>query len=107
VDGTVNMVIHKLNLLEVYYDKYRLHGKVYADDLIEHISSLPLEVHEEITDEIFVEAGRLKATYEISLADAIALAETSICRGKLLTSDHHEFDVIEAAERTFGFLWIR
>ena len=52
------------------------------------------------------EAGRLKATYKISLADSFALAQTKISNGVLLTSDHPEFDVIENKE-PIKFLWIR
>ena len=55
---------------------------------------------------LFPEAGRLKASYKISLADAIALAQTSISDGELLTSDHHEFDAIEKHEG-IRFHWIR
>jgi predicted nucleic acid-binding protein len=104
--GEVQVVMHKLNLLEVYYDACRAHGKAHADKALAGLLTLPFDVHAEITDDIFKEAGRLKSTYKISIADAIALAETSVRGGKLLTSDHHEFDVIEAAEN-ISFLWIR
>jgi predicted nucleic acid-binding protein len=59
-----------------------------------------------ISDEIFLEAGRLKASYKISLADSIVLAEALVTNAKLLTADHHEFDVIEENEEIL-FLWIR
>ena len=39
-------------------------------------------------------------------ADSIALAQTLILDGELLTSDHHEFDVIEEKE-DISFCWIR
>ena len=60
----------------------------------------------EFDEAIFEEAGRLKASYRISLADAIALAQTLISGGELLTADHHEFDVIEKHEN-IRFNWIR
>jgi predicted nucleic acid-binding protein len=104
--GEVEVVIHKLNLLEVYYDDWRAHGKERARVMLECLGELPFTVHAEITDKIFNEAGRLKATYKISLADSIALAEASARDGKLVTSDHREFDIIEASEN-IGFLWIR
>jgi hypothetical protein len=53
-----------------------------------------------------MEAGRLKSSYKISLADSIALAEASISNGMLITADHHEFDTIEMNERLL-FFWIR
>ena len=53
-----------------------------------------------------MEAGRLKATYKISLADSVALAEAFVSGGTLLTADHHELDVIEKHEK-IQFQWIR
>ena len=55
---------------------------------------------------IFMEAGRLKASYKISLADSIALAQAFVVDGELITADHHEFDVIEGKEN-ITFQWIR
>jgi len=48
----------------------------------------------------------LKATYRISLADAIALEETRESDAVILTSDHHEMDIIEKSE-PIRFEWIR
>gem|GEM_PF-4300010 len=57
-------------------------------------------------EDIFAQAGRLKATYKISLADSIALSQTIIVKGFLLTCDYHEFDAIEGRE-PLRFHWIR
>ena len=45
-------------------------------------------------------------SYNISLADSIALAQTVISDGVLITSDHHELDIIEKKEN-INFVWIR
>jgi len=104
--GKINLYIHRLNLLEVYYGLLREYGKERADGFIADIKQSPIVVNCEISDEIFLEAGRLKATYKISLADSIALAQAIISGGSLLTSDHHEFDIIEGKE-DINFAWIR
>jgi len=104
--GEVALVMNKLNLLEVYYTLYRVYGKEQADRFLEEFKQSPITISSEISDEIFTEAGRLKASYKISLADAIALAQTLISGGELLTADHHEFDVIEKHEN-IRFNWIR
>jgi predicted nucleic acid-binding protein len=104
--GDVLLVINKVNLLEVYYDLYRAYGKEHADKFLDELRQSPITVNHEINDEVFMEAGRLKASYKISLADSIALAEASISNGMLITADHHEFDAIETKER-LSFLWIR
>ena len=102
----VIIVMNKLNLLEVYYDAYRSRGKEKADMMLFELKKLPVVINSEISDKIFEEAGRLKASYKISLADSIVLAETSVSGGLLLTADHHEFDIIEKQEK-IKFEWIR
>jgi PIN domain nuclease of toxin-antitoxin system len=101
-----DVALNKINLLEVYYNIYRHRGKAMADSFLQKIRQSPVRILSEITDAVFLEAGRLKTTYRISLADAIALAEASVSDAFLVTSDHHEFDTIEAAE-DISFLWIR
>jgi len=105
-NGTAKIIMHKANLLEVYYDLLRSLGKEKANIIISEIKKRPLEIHAEITDEIFAQAGRLKSSYKISFADSFALAQAIISGGSLLTSDHHEFDVIEGKE-DINFAWVR
>jgi predicted nucleic acid-binding protein len=106
VSGEAALVMHKLNLLEVYYGIFREYGKEDADKFLEKIRQSPIAIDHEITDGIFAEAGRLKASYKMSLADSIALAEASVSGGAILTADHHEFDVVEKNEK-IRFQWIR
>jgi len=106
VENEVKIHMSYINLLEVYYDIYRSVGQEKAKDELDMIKMLPVTFQTAITDEVFAEAGRFKATYRISLADSIALAEASVSGGELLTADHHEFDVIEKQE-SVSFCWIR
>ena len=103
-----NAIIHMhiFNLLEVYYDMYRSIGKENADEKLKMIKRLPIYFNSNLSDNIFTEAGRLKATYKISLADSIVLAQTIVINGTILTCDHHEFDSIEGKE-SIKFLWLR
>ena len=91
MNGEVKLLINRINLLEVYYDFYRYKGKKYADDFVKTVKQSVVHIHE-FDETIFAQAGRLKATYKISLADSIALAQTIVADGFLLTCDHHEFD---------------
>jgi len=104
--GKVAITMHKINFLEVYYDVYRSRGKEQADFMTAELKKRPVLINPEISDAIFTDAGRLKATYRISLADAIALAQTKVLDGELMTADHHEFDVIEKREPV-RIKWIR
>ena len=60
----------------------------------------------EFDKELFSIAGRLKASYRISLTDSIALAQAIVVDGELLTADHHEFDYMDGVEPV-RFHWIR
>jgi len=104
--GNAKIVMNAVNLLEVYYDFYRAHNKDAADDMIAQVEASTISVVTDINKTLLTEAGRLKAIYKISLADSFALAQAKVTSGILLTSDHHEFDVIEGKE-SIQFSWIR
>ena len=104
--GEAEILMNIVNLLEVYYDDYRIHGKDSANNMVVAIMESSTNIISNIGNDIFAEAGRLKASYRISLADAIVLAQALVTNGILLTSDHHEFDVIEVIE-PIRFQWIR
>ena len=97
--------IHEINLLEVYYGFRKERGREYAEQTLNKTLEY-FTVINGLTPEVFTEAGRFKSTYRISLADAIALAQATALNAKLLTCDHHEFDVVEPLEDV-EFLWIR
>ncbi|MDR1663469.1 MAG: PIN domain-containing protein [Clostridiales bacterium] len=106
LDKKVTVHMNIINLLEIYYDLYRITSRAKADEELSVIKKLPITLQSNITNEIFTEAGRLKASYKISLADSIALAQALTVNGELLTADHHEFDGI-AQREPVKFYWIR
>ncbi|MCL2350430.1 MAG: hypothetical protein FWC67_03010 [Defluviitaleaceae bacterium] len=77
------------------------------DGMLNDVIKSPVRVRTTISNELLREAGRFKATYKISLADSIALATATTNKATLLTSDHHEFDIIESNEKDINFCWIR
>ncbi|MCL1862833.1 MAG: type II toxin-antitoxin system VapC family toxin [Defluviitaleaceae bacterium] len=95
--GIIRLYMNRVNLYEVYYGFYREYGKEYALNVVENVENSNILVTE-FDREIFLEAGRLKATYKLSLADSIAVAQTIMLRGSILTADHHEFDAVEGKE---------
>jgi predicted nucleic acid-binding protein len=105
-DGEAGIIMSKMNLLEVYYGFYQDKGREYAEKILDNIKQ-SIIVFTDISDTVFAEAGRLKATYRISLADAFALAEAFANNGLLLTADHHELDIVAEGEKKIKFLWIR
>ncbi len=106
IENECQIIINKINLLEVYYDTLRKEGIVKAENLLEIVYELPVTVNQIIYDDLFYEAGRLKATYKLSLADSIAFAEAIVRKADFVTADHHEFDAIEKTENV-QIIWIR
>lgn len=101
-----SLLMNKVNLFEIYYGVYRDDGIEEAKNVLRKIENLPVKIIDTFTDEVFYEAGKLKATNRISLADAIAVAEANIRDVKLVTCDHHEFDALEK-EKKMAAYWIR
>ena len=105
-DNSVKVYMNKINLLEVYYGILREYGQKTADNIIDKIKSSPISILDKISDDIFKHAGYLKANYKMSLGDSILLAQSIVSKAIVLSSDHHEFDIVEENE-DIEFLWIR
>ena len=98
--------ISQINLLEVFYDVYKSQGEKEAKDFLDDIACSPIKIIQPIDKFVFIEAGRLKASYRISLADSVFLAESLKNDYIGVTADHHELDIIEKKENA-NMLWIR
>jgi predicted nucleic acid-binding protein len=106
VDGNTTVKMNQVNLLEVYYDVCKTHSQDEADKILKIIKKFPIEIIVGLTDDVFKEAGRIKSTYKISLGDSIALAECVVGKGRLVTSDHKDFEPIEKIE-DIKITWFR
>ncbi len=102
----VGLLINKVNVLEIYYGVYRDDGFEEAKNVLAKIENLPIKIIDTLTDEVFYEAGKLKATNRIALADAIAIAEANVRDIELVTCDHHEFDELVKEKKMVAY-WIR
>jgi predicted nucleic acid-binding protein len=106
IDRQIVLMMNRFNFFEVYYKIYRAYGKEKADNLFDTIAQMPIVMKDNLTDEVFKESGRLKAKYKISIADSIAIAESIINKGSLVTADHHEIGPIEMVEK-INVTWFR
>jgi predicted nucleic acid-binding protein len=102
----ISVCINMVNLLEVYYDRIKVSNLERADMFLETIYDSYIEILEQQNKEILRNAGILKAKYKISLADSFALSTAIHKQAALITTDHHEFDIIEQ-NKDINFLWIR
>jgi len=101
------LLIHKINLLEVFYNIYKSKGRADALDFLQTVVKFPMEIIETVEERVFIEADRLKSNYKMSLADAIFLAEVMNNKNFIgVTSDHHEFEPVKSAEDV-NLLWFR
>lgn len=97
IDPAHEVLVHALNLCEVYYDFYRANGETAARDAVRDLLALGVRLRSDFSTEFWQAAGALKARGRISLADCFAVTLAQVVGGSVLTSDHHEFDPL--AER--------
>jgi len=89
---------HAINLCEVFYDFTRASGDARAEQAIADLFSINVSERDDLDPAFWREVGKLKAVHRrVSLADCCALALTLRLRGELVTSDHHELDILAAA----------
>ena len=74
-------------LLELYYITFRERGAEIADKRYAMIKSLNLDIHWKIDEPTLMLAGRFKAQYKISLADAIIAAFAKANKATLVHKD--------------------
>ncbi len=98
--------MHSVNLAEVYYDAVRVSGEEKAQELFENVSRLPITVLWDLDISLIKLVGKYKTSYQISFADCFVLALAEKEKAIVISTDHHEFDPIESAERML-FYWLR
>jgi predicted nucleic acid-binding protein len=103
--GDIGLSMSIIQLLEVYYDRIYAVGVEAAKERVNAIISGPVSIIDPITYPVMYEAGRLKTTYIISLADAIACATAEFLQATLVTSDHKELTQVEQDEN-LSVLWL-
>ena len=106
IDSDTRVFMNKINLLEVYYDVIKNYDEQTANNMLKIVAEMPIEIIHEMCDTVFTKAGYLKSKYRISLADSIALAESISKNGTLITSDHHEFEIVMQNE-DINVKWFR
>lgn len=104
-DADRQVIMHGLNLCEVFYDALRRDSSTQLDSLFADVDALGISVETQLGFELIDRAGRLKAHWRrVSLADCVALALAEQLGGCLVTTDHHEFDPLSAAGHSVVFL---
>ena len=101
-----DVYMHAINLLEVYYGIRREYGDVAAKEMLAKVKNLQIHINYDMPENIFLEAGRLKSEYKLSLADSIGLAQAVLLNASFVSSDHHELDIVDVSEN-INIHWFR
>ena len=84
-DGSCIIYMHVVNLCVVYYDCLRGNSVKVADALLKAVESMPLQVIDRIDTKLLKEAGKIKTTEKVSLADAFAVGLAINLNAQLVT----------------------
>ena len=99
------LAIHSVNLCEVYYGYFRSDGIDVATDAWSKATAF-LAVIERADEEFIKRVGRWKAEHLSGLADSFAAATAEEYGCPLVTTDHGDFDPVEAAG-VLTLVWVR
>ena len=106
VDGEIDVYMNIINLIEVHYANIRAFGSIQAAAVLDYIFYTPIHIVSVISETVFQQSSRLKASYKCALADCIGLATAIELSGQFVTSNHHELEVVAENEPSFIF-WFR
>ncbi len=98
--------VHAANVYEIYYQFFRDKGETAALTLWDDIREMPLKILHTFDEDFVKTAGRIKASFKMSVADSFLLAQAQLLGAKVVTSDHHELDVVDKTG-SIQFFWFR
>ncbi len=84
--GNIRLLMSLVNLGEVYYRMIQLAGGEGAAERLRLLRRLPIEMVP-VREPLVMEAGRIKARYRVSFADAFAVATARLAGAAVLTGD--------------------
>lgn len=70
------------------------------------VEGLPIHLEDRIPRDLMRDASRIKASYQISYADAYAAALARLRDAALVSCDHREFGPLESVGEV-SMLWVR
>ena len=91
------MFIHAVNLLEIHYNFRRERDAAYADDIIDQIREMGIEIRNDLDIEFLRDTSFLKVNHKMSLGDTFGVALARRLNCEFVSTDHHELDAVAAA----------
>lgn len=99
------LAIHATNLGELYYIYFRIDGLEKAEEAWTRANEI-LGVIEKLDAQFVKRMARWKVNHSLPLGDAFAAATAEEHGCPLITTDHTDFDPVEAAG-TLQIVWLR
>jgi len=81
-------------------------GGSLAEEMLTDVRRLPIILEDRVSPALMREAGRLKASYRLSYADAFAAGLARVRHGTLVSADRREFGPVGTA-REVSVSWVR
>ncbi|GHU63463.1 hypothetical protein FACS189445_6690 [Spirochaetia bacterium] len=85
--GDILLLIHIVNLLEVYYGIRREKGPELAQEILDYVLTSAIQITNDVSLPLIREAGRFKIDYDMSLADTFVCAAASLLSATVVTAD--------------------
>jgi len=98
------LLMHKINIGELYYTVYRQEGESTADLIYGRIKEFPIQLTEDLSEGFLLFAAKLKGSYKMSYADSFAAA-LSIQKGLILVTGDPDFKPLEI-DKLLKILWL-
>lgn len=87
--------VHSMNLCEVYYHARRKGTEAEAKEFINELLDIGFVERNDLDMQFWLKVGNLKAIHKkVSLADCFAIALANKLDAELITSDHHEMEIL-------------
>jgi len=80
------LILHIINLGEIYYRCARTQDLSFAKDVLEKIQLLPITIYP-CPNDLVLEASEIKTTYPLALADAFIVATALREKARIVTGD--------------------
>lgn len=90
--------VHSINLCEVFHITRRQYGEQAALETHESLLGTGLSIREDLDEEFWLAAGRIKADFaRVSLADCLCASLANRIGGEMVTCDRHEIEALAEA----------
>lgn len=84
--GNLRLLLNVVNLGEVFYRLLQLTGESQADERLDQVKALPIDIVP-ARESLVLEAARVKAAHPLSYADAFAVATGRVEKAPVITGD--------------------